>query len=66
MGAGLTHLIMPYILTGIAKNQPDFIAWRLAYFIPGAAQVLIGLAVLAFGQDLPDGERLSAWQPGLA
>lgn len=47
-----------YIFSGIAAHQPDFIAWRLAYFIPGFAQVLIGLAVLAFGQDLPDGARL--------
>lgn len=84
MGAGLTHLIMPYIFSGappgpgrvcfaflcrlnstatgqvslllflllashpslgppfaagIAKHQPDFIAWRCAYFIPGFAQV---------------------------
>ena len=58
MGAGLTHLIMPYILTGIANTQPDFIAWRVAYFIPAFCQIIIGLAVLIFGQDLPDGEWL--------
>ena len=39
MGAGLTHLIMPYIFTGMAALHPDFVAWRCAYFIPGAAQV---------------------------
>jgi hypothetical protein len=56
MGAGLTHLIMPYILSGLEKLHPNFVAWRVAYFIPGWCQVLIGLAVLVFGQDLPDGE----------
>ena len=39
MGAGLTHLIMPYIFSGMADLHPDFIAWRCAYFIPGFAQV---------------------------
>lgn len=39
MGAGLTHLIMPYIYSGMAASQPDFIAWRCAYFVPGFAQV---------------------------
>ena len=56
MGAGLTHLIMPYILSGIEKSQPNFVAWRCAYFIPAWMQIFIGLAVLVFGQDLPDGE----------
>ncbi|PRW20984.1 nitrate transporter [Chlorella sorokiniana] len=55
MGAGLTHLIMPYIYSGMASHQPDFIAWRCAYFVPGFAQIIIGLMVLLFGQDLPDG-----------
>jgi len=44
MGAGLTHLIMPYIFTGMASHQPDFIAWRCAYFVPGFAQVRICFA----------------------
>lgn len=30
---------LPPSPTGIAKHQPDFIAWRVAYFIPGFAQV---------------------------
>lgn len=64
MGAGLTHLIMPYIFSGIAKHQPDFIAWRCAYFIPGFAQILIGLAVLTFGQDLPDGNYAALRKAG--
>lgn len=55
MGAGLTHLLMPYFFSAIAHAQPNFIAWRLAYFIPGWCQIIIGLMVLLFGQDLPDG-----------
>lgn len=54
-GAGFTHLIMPYIYEGMTKSQPAFIAWRCAFFIPAFAQILIGLAILLFGQDLPDG-----------
>jgi hypothetical protein len=58
MGAGLTHLIMPYILSGMEHIHPNFVAWRCAYMIPGSMQIIIGLAVLIFGQDLPDGALL--------
>ncbi len=54
-GAGFTHLIMPFIYEGIKNTQPAFIAWRAAMWIPGAAQVCIGLAILVFAVDLPDG-----------
>jgi len=55
LGGGVTQLIMPLIYDGITKSQPDFIAWRCAFWIPAFAQVCIGLAILIFGQDLPDG-----------
>lgn len=55
-GAGFTHLIMPFIYEGINVHQPSFIAWRAAMFIPGSAQIIIGLIILAFAQDLPDGQ----------
>jgi NNP family nitrate/nitrite transporter-like MFS transporter len=55
-GAGFTHLIMPFIYQGIHHDQPAFIAWRAAMFIPGSAQIIIGLIILAFAQDLPDGQ----------
>ena len=54
-GAGFTNLLFPYIFSGIENTQPAYIAWRIAFFIPAFAQVIIGLNVLIFGQDLPDG-----------
>lgn len=56
-GGGATQLVMPYLFAAINIAQPDFIAWRVAFFIPAWCQILIGLAVLAWGQDLPDGEN---------
>lgn len=56
LGGGVTQLIMPYIYEGIADSQPNFIAWRCAFWIPAFAQVCIGIAILVFGQDLPDGD----------
>lgn len=55
MGAGLTHILMPYLYSAFQTSQPNFIAWRCCFFFCGALQVLVGLAVLQFGQDLPDG-----------
>ncbi len=55
-GAGVTHLITPYIFSGFENLQPAFIAWRITYFIPAFAQVIVGLACLIFGQDAPDGQ----------
>jgi len=46
---------MPYIYDGIANTQPKFIAWRIAFWIPAFAQIIIGMACLIFGKDLPDG-----------
>jgi hypothetical protein len=54
-------LVNVFILRhGGSDQQPipcraEFVAWRLAFFIPASAQLLIGLAILALGRDLPDG-----------
>lgn len=63
-GGGFTHLIMPYIYSGMGAHQPNFIAWRCAYFVPAFAQVIVGLAALIFGQDLPDGNYATLRKSG--
>lgn len=57
MGGGFTALIMPAIFDGIVGGgvEPGQ-AWRWAFFVPGACQVLCTLMVLALGVDLPDGQ----------
>lgn len=39
MGSGVTYLLMPVLYTGFQNIYPDFIAWRVCFFIPGSLQV---------------------------
>lgn len=57
LGGGATQIIMPLFFSLIRDsfNHPDYTAWRIAFFLPGCMHILLGLLILMFGQDLPDG-----------
>ncbi|EFN52689.1 hypothetical protein CHLNCDRAFT_138674 [Chlorella variabilis] len=52
---GVVQLVMPLLLEALSRSQPDFVAWRCCYLIVGWMQVLVGIAALVWGQDLPAG-----------
>ncbi|KAH7276829.1 hypothetical protein KP509_39G023600 [Ceratopteris richardii] len=57
LGGGASLLIMPlvYHLIEGPMGFDRFVAWRIAFVVPGFIQVLSALLVLVLGQDLPDG-----------
>lgn len=52
---GFVQLLMPLLLKGMERSQPEFVAWRACYLVVGWLQVVVGMLVLWFGQDLPHG-----------
>ena len=49
-GGGVTNLVMPRIYERILEHQPSFIAWRWAYFVPGAMHITLATLVILFAQ----------------
>lgn len=56
LGGGVTQFLMPVIYAGMLTHAPPFQAWRLAFFVPGSMHIVVGILVLFFAQDLPDGQ----------
>ena len=66
LGGGVTQILMPLIFLFITDviDASDFAAWRWCFFVPGVLHVLVGVGVLFFAQDLPDGTYLKLVRKG--
>ncbi|KAK6533292.1 hypothetical protein TWF694_002245 [Orbilia ellipsospora] len=56
-GGGITYFVMPAIYDSFVHNRglSSHTAWRVSYVVPGILIVTIALAILAFGEDTPNG-----------
>ncbi|KAL2552485.1 High affinity nitrate transporter 2.7 [Forsythia ovata] len=56
VGSGFAQLFMPLIYSFFIKtNLSSSTAWRIAFIFPAIFQAVTAIMVIAFGQDLPDG-----------
>ncbi|CDR35887.1 RHTO0S01e09428g1_1 [Rhodotorula toruloides] len=56
-GVGVTFFVMPAVFDSFlaSHNQPEHIAWRLSFIVPGILLIVCGIAVLALNDDTPTG-----------
>ncbi|KAH9295732.1 hypothetical protein KI387_039320 [Taxus chinensis] len=61
MGAGATQLAMSLVYDLIQKSvgSPPFTTWCISFFLPRMMHLFMGLLVLIFRQDLPDGNYVA-------
>ena len=64
LGGGVTQFLIPAVFTAIKATHPVNTAWRWAFFLPGCAHIFVGVIVLAFAQDLPDGQYAALKKSG--
>ncbi|KAK1603881.1 hypothetical protein QYE76_027554 [Lolium multiflorum] len=59
MGGGATQFFIPLFMHPIKIcGATTFVAWRIAYFMPGMMHIVMGILVLILRQDLLDGNFL--------
>ncbi|KAL6521783.1 hypothetical protein OROGR_018352 [Orobanche gracilis] len=65
VGTGVTQLVMPLIYSFLVNfvNLTSSTAWRVAFAVPVVFQITTALAILAYGQDLPDGKYRRTRKP---
>ncbi|CAG8443358.1 15403_t:CDS:2 [Funneliformis mosseae] len=57
MGAGVTYVIMPFVLEGIlSSGVSDHNAWRIALVVPAGLCLVVGLMCLLLSDDCPQGD----------
>ncbi|KAK6348794.1 hypothetical protein TWF730_009564 [Orbilia blumenaviensis] len=56
-GGGITYFVMPAIYDSFVRDRglSSHVAWRVSYVVPGILIVAMALAILAFGEDTPNG-----------
>lgn len=65
VGSGLTQLIMPIIFSFLNTDfhLTQSASWRTAFIVPAIFQAVMAIMVLAYGQDLPDGNYIKSKNP---
>ncbi|KAF3904123.1 hypothetical protein AA313_de0202317 [Arthrobotrys entomopaga] len=56
-GGGITYFVMPAIYDSFVNGRglSSHTAWRVSYVVPGILIIAVALAILAFGEDTPNG-----------